>query len=96
MLKISGEALQGAPGVHVDIGTLTAVADEIAAAVAAGVQVAVVVGGGNYWRGAKAWGGMDRATADYVGMLATVMNALTLQARGAGGGGGRRGGGGGL
>ncbi len=58
---------------------LQAVACEVAAAVRLGVELAIVVGGGNYWRGADAWDGIDRASADYVGMLATVMNALVLQ-----------------
>lgn len=60
---------------------LQSVAEEVAEAVRAGVQVAVVVGGGNYFRGASAWSGwgLERATADYVGMLATCMNALMLQ-----------------
>lgn len=83
MLKVSGEALAGANGHGVDAGVLDAVAREIRAAVQGGkVQVAVVVGGGNYWRGAEAAGvaGIDRPTADHVGMLATVMNALCLQA----------------
>lgn len=79
MLKVSGEALQGNQGFGVDPVVLQAVSDEIAAAHRAGVQIAVVVGGGNYFRGAKAWKGLERATADYVGMLATVMNALCLQ-----------------
>ena len=55
------------------------VAEEVKQLVEAGVRVAIVVGGGNYFRGANAWQGLDRATADYVGMLATVMNALQLQ-----------------
>jgi len=83
MLKVSGEALAGAAGHGVDAGVLDAVAREIRAAVlGGGVQVCVVVGGGNYWRGAEAAGvaGIDRPTADHVGMLATVMNALCLQA----------------
>ena len=82
MLKVSGEALAGAAGHGVDPGVLDAVAREVRAASRAGVQVAVVVGGGNYWRGADAAGvaGIDRPTADHVGMLATVMNALCLQA----------------
>jgi len=84
LLKVSGEALAGAAGHGVDAGVLDAVAREIRAASRAGVQVAVVVGGGNYWRGAAAAGAgglpIDRPTADHVGMLATVMNALCLQA----------------
>lgn len=79
MLKVSGEALQGRNGFGVDPEVLQAVATEVAAASREGIEVAVVVGGGNYFRGATAWEGLDRATADYVGMLATVMNALQLQ-----------------
>ena len=60
---------------------LQAVAREVKTAVQQGVEVAIVVGGGNYFRGATAHGGLDRATADYVGMLATCMNALMLQVR---------------
>lgn len=80
MLKVSGEALQGQQGFGVDPEVLEAICAEIAEAHFAGVQIAVVVGGGNYFRGATAWKGLERATADYVGMLATVMNALCLQA----------------
>lgn len=58
---------------------LKSVAGEIAEGHRQGVEVAVVVGGGNYFRGADAWEGLDRATADYVGMLATTMNAVCLQ-----------------
>ncbi|GIL56562.1 hypothetical protein Vafri_11907 [Volvox africanus] len=79
LLKISGEALQGKQGFGVDPAVLNLVAEEIAQAHNAGLQLAVVVGGGNYFRGATAPKGMDRAQADYVGMLATVMNALLLQ-----------------
>ncbi|EFJ40235.1 hypothetical protein VOLCADRAFT_84579 [Volvox carteri f. nagariensis] len=79
LLKISGEALQGKQGFGVDPAVLNLVAEEIAEAHKAGLQLAVVVGGGNYFRGATAPKGMDRAQADYVGMLATVMNALLLQ-----------------
>ncbi|WIA08562.1 hypothetical protein OEZ86_011154 [Tetradesmus obliquus] len=80
MLKVSGEALQGSLGFGMDPSVLEAIAAEIKAARAHGIQIAVVVGGGNYFRGASAWAGLERATADYVGMLATVMNALCLQA----------------
>ena len=80
MLKVSGEALAGPRGFGMDPSVLELVAAEIKAAHAMGVQVAVVVGGGNYFRGASTWDGIERATADYVGMLATVMNALCLQA----------------
>lgn len=79
MLKISGEALQGSQGFGVDPKVLNTVAAEIKEARDAGLEVAVVVGGGNYFRGASAWEGLDRASADYVGMLATCMNALLLQ-----------------
>lgn len=80
MLKISGEALQGESETGVDPKVLQSVAREVAAAHLSGVQVAIVVGGGNYFRGAASAGPwLDRATADYVGMLATVMNAIMLQ-----------------
>lgn len=79
LLKLSGEFLAGASGVGVDSSATRALAQEIAAAKSRGVQLAVVVGAGNFWRGAKQGGGMDPATADYVGMLATVMNAVVLQ-----------------
>ena len=79
MLKVSGEALQGSLGFGVDATVMRAVAEEVQRLVHHGVRVAIVVGGGNYFRGANAWQGLERATADYVGMLATVMNALQLQ-----------------
>jgi uridylate kinase len=79
MLKVSGEALQGDKGFGLDPAVVEAIAREIKAARQHGIEVAVVVGGGNYFRGASAWKGLERATADYVGMLATVMNALCLQ-----------------
>jgi hypothetical protein len=81
MLKVSGEALQGSHGFGIDPKILEGFAREIKAAHDKGIQIAVVVGGGNYFRGASAWDGLERATADYVGMLATVMNALCLQVR---------------
>src|SRR5436190_20273275 len=81
LLKLSGEAGVGGEGFGIDPKTLSAVADEIAQVARAGVQVCVVVGGGNIFRGATlAEAGMERASADYMGMLATVMNALALQA----------------
>ena len=81
LLKLSGEAGVGGDGFGIDPKTLQAVADEIAQVSRAGVQVCVVVGGGNIFRGATlAEAGMERASADYMGMLATVMNALALQA----------------
>ncbi|HEX5465181.1 MAG TPA: UMP kinase [Candidatus Limnocylindrales bacterium] len=80
LLKISGEALLGDRAYGVDPAFCSFIAAEIRGVRALGVEVAVVVGGGNIFRGlAAAARGMDRATADYVGMLATVMNGLTLQ-----------------
>jgi uridylate kinase len=80
LLKLSGEALMGSTGYGTDMGVVLRLAGEIKEAMAAGAEIAVVVGGGNIFRGlAGAAKGMDRATADYVGMLATVMNALALQ-----------------
>jgi uridylate kinase len=80
LLKLSGEALMGDLPYGIDPAVVDSIADEIAEVVTAGVQVAIVVGGGNIFRGMKgAAAGMDRATADYVGMIATVMNAITLQ-----------------
>jgi uridylate kinase len=80
LLKISGEALMGEREYGMDLPTIDAIADEIVGVHASGVQVAIVVGGGNIYRGmAAAAEGMDRATADYAGMLATLMNALALQ-----------------
>jgi uridylate kinase len=80
MLKISGEAFAGGEGLGVDAVTVRAIAGQIADIVRSGVEVAVVVGGGNYFRGSQlADGGMERARADYMGMLGTVMNCLALQ-----------------
>jgi uridylate kinase len=80
LLKLSGEALMGDREYGIDPRTVEAVATEIAAIQGRGVEIAVVVGGGNFYRGmAAAAEGMDRATADYAGMLATVLNALALQ-----------------
>jgi uridylate kinase len=80
LLKLSGEALMGDQPYGVDHRRIEAIASEIAGVHAEGVQMALVVGGGNIYRGmAAAAQGMDRATADYAGMLATVLNALTLQ-----------------
>ena len=80
LLKLSGEALQGKEGFGIDHQVISGIADEIIEAKEMGVQVAIVVGGGNIFRGVKgaAWG-MDKAAADYVGMLATIMNCLILQ-----------------
>ncbi|NLW59971.1 MAG: UMP kinase [Firmicutes bacterium] len=80
MLKLSGEALAGEKGFGLDHEVVMGIARQIQEVVDLGVEVAVVVGGGNFWRGATASEqGIDRATADYMGMLATVMNALALQ-----------------
>ena len=80
LLKLSGEALAGDVGYGIDPKVVDDLADQIAEIVRAGVQMAVVVGGGNIFRGlAGSAEGMDRAQADYIGMLATVMNALALQ-----------------
>jgi len=80
LLKLSGEALSGEGNYGIDSSILTKLAKQIKQVMEMGVGVAVVVGGGNIWRGAKAEAnGMDRVTADYAGMLATVINALALQ-----------------
>jgi uridylate kinase len=80
LLKLSGEALSGHHRFGISTSTLTGIAGQIKDVVDMGVSVAVVVGGGNIWRGAKAEAdGMDRVTADYAGMLATLINALALQ-----------------
>ena len=80
LLKLSGEALCGKAAYGIDPATLTKIARQIKRVTKMGVGVGIVVGGGNIWRGAKAEEqGMDRVTADYAGMLATVINALALQ-----------------
>ena len=80
LLKVSGEALMGSASYGIDTDTVIQVALQIKAAQAEGVEIAVVVGGGNIFRGSEAAAaGMDRATADYGGMLATVINAIALQ-----------------
>lgn len=80
LLKLSGEALMGRGQGGIDMDVVDRLADDVAAGVAAGCQIAIVVGGGNIFRGlAGAAKGMDRATADYMGMLATVMNSLAFQ-----------------
>ncbi|NLZ92100.1 MAG: UMP kinase, partial [Clostridiales bacterium] len=78
ILKISGEALAGPKGFGINFETINRIANQIKEVVELGVEVAVVVGGGNIWRG-RAGEGMDRTTADHMGMLATVINALALQ-----------------
>jgi uridylate kinase len=80
VLKLSGEALAGSQGYGIDARMIGEIAHQIKDVIALGVQVAVVVGGGNIWRGISGSArGIDRATADYMGMLATIMNALALQ-----------------
>jgi uridylate kinase len=80
LLKLSGEALMGEQNYGIDVDVAKAVAQEIKSVQELGVEVAVVVGGGNIFRGvSKSAGNMDRASADYIGMLATVMNAVVLQ-----------------
>jgi uridylate kinase len=80
LLKLSGEALMGADAYGINRQTIEAIVQEIAAVARMGVEIGVVIGGGNIFRGvAPGAAGMDRATADYMGMLATVMNALALQ-----------------
>jgi uridylate kinase len=80
LLKLSGEALMGDLPYGIDPTIVRGIAEEVAEVVAMNVEVAIVVGGGNIFRGVKgASAGMDRATADYIGMIATVMNAMTLQ-----------------
>ena len=78
LLKLSGEALAGKQGFGLDFNILNNISSQIKDIVNMGVQVAIVVGGGNYWRG-RTGEGMDRTTADYMGMMATVINALALQ-----------------
>ena len=81
LLKVSGEALMGAQSFGIDIATVDRIASDVKEAVSAGTQVCLVIGGGNIFRGiAGAANGIDRATADYMGMLATIMNALAMQA----------------
>ncbi|MHB0991364.1 MAG: UMP kinase [Burkholderiales bacterium] len=80
LLKLSGEALMGDDSYGINHDTIVRIVNEVKEIIDMGVQVAIVIGGGNIFRGvAPAAAGMDRATADYMGMLATVMNALALQ-----------------
>ena len=80
LLKISGEALMGDGQYGIDVGTVDRIATEISQARQSGVEICLVIGGGNIFRGLSgAAGGMDRSSADYMGMLATVMNALAMQ-----------------
>ncbi len=77
MLKISGEAMSGGKGFGLDTPTIDEIAKKIKEAVDMGVEVSIVVGGGNFWRG-RSGGNMDRTRADHMGMLATVINSLAL------------------
>jgi uridylate kinase len=80
LLKLSGEALMGDGQYGIDPGTISRIAEEVVALTKAGVEVGMVIGGGNIFRGAGlAEAGMDRVTGDHMGMLATVMNALAMQ-----------------
>ena len=80
MLKLSGEALGGEAGAGLDQKAITAIAGEVRDAAAAGVEIALVVGGGNFLRGSQVTSlGIERGTGDYMGMMATMMNALALQ-----------------
>jgi uridylate kinase len=80
LVKLSGEALSGTMGSGLDGRTLSALAEDIAAASREGVEIAIVVGGGNFFRGVQGLGkGLDRPSADSIGMLGTVMNALALE-----------------
>ena len=80
LLKLSGEALKGETPYGIDPQTVASIAEQIKEVQQLGVQVGIVVGGGNIWRGKTAEGlGMDRAQADYMGMLATIMNGLAVQ-----------------
>jgi uridylate kinase len=81
LLKLSGEALMGAQAYGIDVSAVERIASDIKAAVDAGAQICLVIGGGNIFRGLSgAAAGIDRSTADYMGMLATIMNALAMQA----------------
>lgn len=77
MLKVSGEALAGKAGFGIDFDIVTTIAEKIKECYDMGVQIAIVVGGGNFWRG-RSGKGMDRTRADHMGMLATVINSLAL------------------
>lgn len=81
LLKVSGEALMGEEGYGISVKKADQIAKEVIAAQEMGIQIAIVIGGGNIYRGlAGAENGIDRSTGDYMGMLATIMNALALQA----------------
>lgn len=78
VLKLSGEALAGNKGTGIDIDTINKISEQVKTLQELDVEIAIVVGGGNFWRG-RSTDDMDRATSDYIGMLGTVMNALALQ-----------------
>ncbi len=81
LLKVSGEALMGSQSFGIDVGTIERIAADVKEASIAGCQICLVIGGGNIFRGLSgAAAGIDRSTADYMGMLATIMNALAVQA----------------
>ncbi len=80
MLKLSGEALAGEKGFGIDPETVSAICQEVAEVASLGIEIAMVIGGGNIFRGISSSAkGMDRATADYMGMLATILNAMAVQ-----------------
>ena len=79
LLKLSGEALSGKEGHGIDPDVVSSICDKVKEILEMGVQVSIVCGGGNFWRGARNGQKMDRSTADYMGMLATTMNGLALQ-----------------
>ncbi|MCL2176470.1 MAG: UMP kinase [Firmicutes bacterium] len=79
VIKLSGEALAGKGGFGLDQGVIEKIVKQIKAASELGTEIAIVVGGGNFWRGRSANSSMDRTTADHMGMLATVINALALE-----------------
>ena len=79
LLKLSGEALSGTEGHGIDPDVVGKICDQVKIIVEMGVEVSIVVGGGNFWRGAKNGHKMERTTADYMGMLATAINGLALQ-----------------
>ena len=81
VVKLSGEALAGSNGMGIDMHKLDFVCNQIAGIRKLGVEIAIVIGGGNFWRGRQADEKMNRTTADHMGMLATVMNALAIQDR---------------
>jgi uridylate kinase len=78
MIKLSGEALAGEQGFGIDPATVQQISESVKEVYVHGVEISVVVGGGNFWRGRQGFG-MDKSTADYMGMLSTVLNALALQ-----------------